>query len=94
MTIFGALALLAGHGNVGEHFAKAGDILANWSGGDGPFSQGAGMSLGSLPAVLAPIGVIVTVVGVITVVGALLTALRGIGLVLLGGLAGVLALIM
>lgn len=94
MTIFGALTLLAEHGNASEHFAKAGDILANWSGGDAPFPQWAGVSPGDLPAVLAPIGLVVAVVGVIAVIGGLLAALRGIGLVLLGGLAGLLALVM
>lgn len=94
MTIFGALTLLAEHGNAGEHFAKAGDMLANWGGGDAPFSQWAGMSLGDLPAVLAPIGVVVAVAGLLAVIGGVLAALRGIGLVLLGGFAGLLALVM
>lgn len=94
MMRFGALTLLASHGNAGEHFARAGDIVTNWGGGDAPFAQWAGLPLGEVPAALAPLGVVLIILGVAGLIGVTLTLLRNLALLLFGGFATLLALLL
>jgi hypothetical protein len=93
MTIFGALTLLAHHGNAGEHFAAARDILVHWGGGNAAVSQSSGASLWGLSSVLAPIGLVLMVLGLLGILGAMVALGRGIGLVLVGALAALIALV-
>lgn len=94
MTIFGALTLLAHHGNAGEHFAAARDILVHWGGGNAAVSQSTnGASLWGLSSVLAPIGLVLMVLGLLGILGAMVALGRGIGLVLVGALAALIALV-